>query len=207
MPLSFDHLVMLLRQPPFEPCRSEPRLLTNAEYEEAFNEVERLYRRPVIRYITRITGDPVGAEDLAQDVFNSVHRARVSLERAYIYRSAKNAALKELERTNRRRILESRWAGVRRYGDTGPRKVKKPKPSMEYLERTCEEAVRRAVSRLPEKFREALLLHAEGKSFEEIMERTGARSEEVVESRVCVAKSLLRRRLRDYLAGLIPARH
>jgi DNA-directed RNA polymerase specialized sigma24 family protein len=144
---------------------------------------------------------------LAQDVFNSVHRARASFERAYIYRSAKNAAFKELERTNRRLILESRWAGVRRYGDRGPRKVKKPKPSTEYLERTCEEAVRRSVGRLPEKFREALLLHAEGRSYAEIMEITGAGSERMAESRVCVAKSLLRRRLRDYLAGLVPARH
>lgn len=99
------------------------------------------------------------------------------------------------------------WAGVRRYGDRGPRKVKKPKPSAEYLERTCEEAVRRTVARLPEQFREALLLHAGGRSYEAIMEMTGAGSEEVVESRICVAKSQLRKRLRDYLAGLIPARH
>ncbi len=60
---------------------------------------------------------------------------------------------------------------------------------------------------MPEKFRVALLLHAEGKSFEEIAEITGAGNERVVESRVCVAKSLLRRRLRAYLAGLIPAKH
>jgi DNA-directed RNA polymerase specialized sigma24 family protein len=96
---------------------------------------------------------------------------------------------------------------VRRYGDKGPRKVRKPAPSAEYLERTRDEAVRRAVERMLEKLRAPLLLHAEGKSYEEIAEVTGAGSVRVVRSRVCVAKSQLRKRLRDYLVGLIPSRH
>jgi len=207
MPLSFAHLVMLLRQPPFEPCESELRLLTDEEYDEAFEEAQRLYRRPVIGYVAHIVRDYDKATDLAQEVFMNVYRARSGLEKTYIYRAAKNTALSALRRSQQRGILESRWAGTRRYGDRGPRKVKKPAPSAEYLERTRDEAVRRAVERMLEKFRVPLLLHAEGKSFEEIMEATGASSERVVESRVCVAKSLLRRRLRVYLAGLIPACH
>ena len=84
MLLSFDQLVMLLRPPPFELCTSELRLLTRGEYEEAFNEAEKLYRRLVIRYMARITGDPVGAEDLAQEGFNNLSRAGASFERSYI---------------------------------------------------------------------------------------------------------------------------
>jgi RNA polymerase sigma factor (sigma-70 family) len=200
MPLSFDHLVMLLRQPPFEPCESELRLITDEEYREAFNEAEQLYRRPVIGYLAHIVRDYDKAADLAQEVFMNVYRARSSLERAYIYRAARNTALSALRRSQRRGILESRWAGTRRYGDRGPRKVKKPAPSAEYLERTRNEAVRRAVEKMLEKFRVPLLLHAEGKSYQEIAEMTGAGSVRVVRARVCVAKSQLRKRLRDYLA-------
>lgn len=50
-----------------------------------------------------------------------------------------------------------------------------------------------------------LLLYSEGKSYEQIVEAVGVRKE-IIESQVCVAKAQLRKRLRDYLAGLIPAR-
>lgn len=129
MPLTFDQLVSLLRQPPFEPCESELRFITDAEYDEAFKEAERLYRRSVIGYVAHIVRDYDKAADLAQEVFMNVYRARSSLEKAYIYRAARNTALSAIHRTRRRSILESRWAGVRRYGDKGPRKVKRPAPS------------------------------------------------------------------------------
>jgi RNA polymerase sigma-70 factor (ECF subfamily) len=197
-PLTFDQFIALLQQPPFEPCESELDFLTDAEYEEAFNEVERFYRPKITRYIARITDAAGVAEDLAQEVLNNIYRARVSFERAYIYRSAKNAALKELDRTQRRSILESRWVGVRRYGDKGQQKVRRQAPSAEYLEHTREEAVKRELERLPEKFRVPLRLFAHGKSYEQIVEATLA-NEGVVRSRICRGKSLLRRRLRAYL--------
>jgi RNA polymerase sigma-70 factor (ECF subfamily) len=198
MSLSFDQLVTLLNQPPFEPCKSELRLITNAEYDEAFEEAQRLYRRPIMQYVAHITRDYDKAADLTQEVFMNVYRARSSFEKAYIYRAARNAAFGAIHRTRRRQILESRWAGVRRYGDTGQRKIRRPAPTAEYLERTREEAVRRAVQGLLEKFRVPLLLHAEGLNYEQIAEVTGVRAEVIV-SRVCVAKSLLRRRLCVYL--------
>jgi RNA polymerase sigma factor (sigma-70 family) len=200
--LTFDRLLWLLEQPPHEPCESELRLITDEEYDEAFSEAQRLYRRPVVGYLAHLVRDYDKATDLAQEVFMNVYRARSSLERAYIYRAAKNTALSALRRSQRRGILESRWAGVRRYGDTGARKVKRSAPSLEYLERTREEAVRRAIQGLLEKFRVPLLLHAEGMSYGQIAEVTGVR-EEVIASRICVAKSLLRRRLRAYLNGVM----
>jgi RNA polymerase sigma factor (sigma-70 family) len=206
MSLSFDQLVILLNQPPFETCKSELRLITDAEYDEAFEEAQRLYRRPIMQYVAHITRDYDKAADLTQEVFMNVYRARSSFEKAYIYRATMNAAFGAIHRTRRRQILESRWAGARRYGDTGQRKIRRPAPTAEYLERTREEAVRRAVQGLLEKFRVPLLLYSEGKSYEQIAEAVGVRKE-IIESRVCVAKSQLHKRLRDYLAGLIPARH
>jgi Sigma-70 region 2 len=90
MLISFDQLVMLLRQSPFEPCESELRFLTDEEYDEAFEQVQRLYRQSVMQYVAHITRDYDKAADLAQEVFMNVYRARSSLEKAYIYRAAKN---------------------------------------------------------------------------------------------------------------------
>jgi DNA-directed RNA polymerase specialized sigma24 family protein len=198
MPLTFAQLVSLLKQPPYEPCESELHFLTNAEYEAAFNEVDRCYRRRLTRYIGHITGDLGRAEDLAQEVLNNIYRARASFERAYIYRAAKNAAFTEIHRAKRRHILEARWAGVRRYGDKGKPADKRPPLDPDRLMRTREEAVRRAVELLPEKFRVPLLLHAAGQSDQQIMELMRA-SEGAVRSRICRGKSILRRRLRAYL--------
>lgn len=199
VPLTFEQFVEFLREPPHEPCESELKYLTDAEYYEAFIEAERLHGCAVVGYLAHIVRDYDKARDLAQEVFMNVYRARSSLEKAYIYRAARNAALSAIHRTRRRSILEARWAGVRRYGDKEPRKVRRPAPSEEYLKRTREEAFRRAVEWLPERLRVPLVLYAEGKSYEQIMEMTGSGSEKVVESRICVAKSLLRRRLRRYL--------
>ena len=135
MPLTLAQFIDLLRQSAGERCESELDFLTPTEYQDAFNEIERTYRPKIIRYIARITDDAGVAEDLAQDVLHSIHKARASFERAYIFRAARNAALKELERTQRRRVLEARWAGVRRYGDKGKRAAKRAPPDPEHIER------------------------------------------------------------------------
>ncbi len=160
LPLTFGQFVAFLREPPHEPCESELKYLTDAEYEEAFDEAEQLHRRAVVGYIARIVRDYDKARDLAQEVFMNVYRVRSSLEKAYIFRAARNTAVGALHRTRRRSILEARWAGIRRYGDKGPRMVRRPAPSAEYLERTRGEAFRRAVERLPGRLRTPLLLYA-----------------------------------------------
>jgi RNA polymerase sigma-70 factor (ECF subfamily) len=199
-PLTFAQFVNLLQQPPFEPCESELEYLTPAEYDEAFREVDRLYRHKLIRYIARIMADQSVAEDLTQQVLTSVYRARSSFDKSYLYRAAKNAALTELKRTKQRHILEARWAGVRRYGDKGKAEAREKRPPLdaEQIERTREEAVGREVERLPEKFRVPLLLLTKGESYARIMGITRA-NEGTVRARICRGKMLMRRRLRDYL--------
>lgn len=103
----------------------------------------------------------------------------------------------------RRRAIESRWARVGRH--YGGRRIKAsealdthPLQDAELLERARAEAVRTAVERLPEKFREVLVLYAAGNSYAEITEVTGTNAN-TARSRVCRAKSILRRKLRRYL--------
>jgi RNA polymerase sigma factor (sigma-70 family) len=204
VPLTFAGFVSLLRQPPFEPCESELQFLTPAEYVTAFNEAVRLYYRPIIYHIARITGDKDEAADLAQGLFLSLYRKRVSFEKAYIYRAARNTAYSELRRRGREnRLLHALRARASRAGrwkqsqefdlpDT------RPLPDEELFERARQEALKLAVERLPEPFRTPLLLLAADNSYERIMEVTQA-VEGTVKSRICRGKSILRRRLHAYL--------
>ncbi len=202
--LSFAQLVSLLQRPPMEPCESELEHLTPAEYDESFTEAMRRYSRRVVGFIGRITEDYDNAADLAQDVFLKLYRARVTFEKAYIYRAAKNAAFSELRRRRtQRHALFTNWSGLRRWGEDGkPREFdvadSRPLPDAAHIERLRKEALGRAVERLPEKFRIPLMLYVEGNSYLRITEITQAK-EGTVKSRICRGKSILRRRLRPYL--------
>jgi RNA polymerase sigma-70 factor (ECF subfamily) len=200
---SFTQVVALLQQPPSEPCESELKFLTPAEYEAAFNEAEQRCRHKIIRFIAHLTSDYTNAEDLAQEVFTNLYRARVSFDNAYIYGAARNIAYNHLRQTRRRHILESRWAGVRRYGDRGKRGKfdladARPLPDRELFERARAEAVKSVVERLPEKFRVPILLRLEGKSYRQVIDLTQA-NVGTVKSRICRGKRILRRNLRAYL--------
>lgn len=200
--LSFARFVQMLDEPPSEPCESELQYLTPTEYDQAFDEMLRLYRRRIIGYISRLTDDWSGAHDLAQELFLSLYQGRVSFEKAYIYRAAKNKAYSELRRRGRQgRMLRALFAGVeysvRKSGEVvmeDPR----PLPDAELLERAREEALHKEVERLYEPFRAPLLLRFAGHSYERIAE-TMQTAKGTVKSRICRGKSILRRRLRAYL--------
>jgi RNA polymerase sigma-70 factor (ECF subfamily) len=203
VPVSFAQLVSLFQQPPFEPCQSELEFLTLADYNALFAEKWKRYFRPVRLYIAHITEDREAAADLTQKVFISLYYAKASFEPAYIYRAAKNAALDEFRRRNREsRALHAYWRGIKpdkRYND---QEVDEPDPhplqDEVLVERAREEAVRRAIDRLPENFRVPLELLASGKSYKQIIEITQV-NEGTVKSRICRGKVILQRRLRVYL--------
>lgn len=203
-PLSFEQFIDLLQRPPFEPCDSELDYLTPAEYDDAFAEIMHLYRRRITHYIARITEDRDGAPDIAQEVFFNVYKARSSFELSYIYRAAKNAAYNELRRqAQQRRVSYILWTDMtRRSRHVGVRKLDPPSERSvhdeEYLRQTRQEALRRALEILPEKFRTALLLYAEGKTYRQISELTETHVE-TARSRVCRGKSILRGKLKAYL--------
>jgi RNA polymerase sigma-70 factor (ECF subfamily) len=205
MPLSFDQLVTLLQQPPYEPCESELRYWTRVQYDRAFTEAVRLHYRGVKFLIARITENWGAAEDLAQEVFTNVYKAGMSFDRPYIYRAARNAAYTELRRARRDRILRLRLAGFDPARSEKDVRDARPLQDAALFERAREEALARAIERLPEHFRVPLLLLAEGKSYKQIVKLTRT-NEGTVKSRICRAKVLLRRRLSVYLDGSDRAR-
>jgi len=78
---------------------------------EALDQLFRHLQRPLFGYLARLTGDPVQAEDLLQDVFLVVHRKLCwlrdpALLNAWVYRIASRLALKRMEAKRRWRKLE-----------------------------------------------------------------------------------------------------
>ncbi|MDQ3743303.1 MAG: sigma-70 family RNA polymerase sigma factor [Acidobacteriota bacterium] len=205
MPLSFDQLVTLLDRPPYEPCESELQYLTRVQYDRAFTDAVRLHYRGVRHLIAHLAGSWAVAEDLTQEVFTNVYRAGTSFDKPYIYRAARNAVYTESRRARRDHIMRLRLAGLSPV--RGEREVRDVRPlqDAELFERAREEALARAIERLPEHFRVPLLLLAEGKSYKQMVKLTRT-NEGTVKSRICRAKVLLRRRLRVYLDGSDRAR-
>jgi RNA polymerase sigma-70 factor (ECF subfamily) len=203
LPLTFDQFAEFLREPPFEPCESELQFLSPVEYQRVFVEAMQRYYYKVMGHIAHIIKDRDRAADLTQEVFINLLKARSSFDAAYIYRAAKNRAFNDLRQTLRRRVVETRWAGINmRYERKGLHEFEaadtRPPQDAELFERARAEATRNAVDRLPEKFREPLVLFAAGKSYKQIIRITGLNMG-TVKSRICRGKSLLRRRLRAYL--------
>ncbi|HKC64904.1 MAG TPA: RNA polymerase sigma factor [Pyrinomonadaceae bacterium] len=197
---SFDDLLWLLEHPPFEPCQSELEFLTQAEYDNTFSAVWRRYFRPVRLYIAHIMEDREIAADLTQKVFISLYYAKASFEPAYIYRSAKNAALTEIRRKKRETLaLRRYWRGINPNKSKGAEATDpEPLQDAKIIAQRREAALSRAIDMLPEQFRTQLLLLAQGKSYKQITKITEA-NEGTVKSRICRGKRLLRRRLHAYL--------
>jgi RNA polymerase sigma-70 factor (ECF subfamily) len=74
---------------------------------DAFDALFQRWAGPLLRYLERMLHDAAGAEDLVQEVFLRVHRARERYRpearfSTWIFRIATNLALNELRRPRRR---------------------------------------------------------------------------------------------------------
>ena len=128
-----------------------------------------LYHRwagPLLRYLERMVGDTATAEELLQDAFLRVHRARARYEprarfSTFLYRIATNLALNELKRPRRRH----------RHAEEQDQVIPDPRP---HAEEQLDIGLRRDrveqwLDQLPERQRVALWLSAaEGCSYAEV---------------------------------------
>lgn len=164
----------------------------------AFEMLYRRYRGPMYRYLLRQCGNAGIAEELFQDVWMNVIRARERYEvkasfSTYVYQMAHNRLIDHYRKTSGKVPLS--------FEDN-------PDPDNSLLiDRQQPEAVKRlddgrqveallsAIGELPEAQREALLLKEEsGMSLDEIAEVTGV-NRETVKSRLRYAVNKLRRRV------------
>jgi RNA polymerase sigma-70 factor (ECF subfamily) len=133
--------------------------------EASFDLLLRRYRTPVVNFLFRMLRDSATAEDLAQEVFLRVYRARKQYSptakfTTWLFRIATNLALNSI-RDNRHRQIEDSLDAPIETEDASPREL--PSRDLPVDERMIERDrcafIRRAVDGLPEKQRVALLLH------------------------------------------------
>jgi RNA polymerase sigma factor (sigma-70 family) len=138
-----------------------------------FQAVFREHYAGVVRKLMLLVGDQAAAEDLAQEVFLKLYRSPPDdLQRvgAWLHRVLTTTAYDYLRQANRRRLLqEKEQVRAVASGQTAPSNEDVVLHNWE------KELVKRALAKLSERDREALLLRQQGYSYEEIADRIGVK--------------------------------
>jgi RNA polymerase sigma-70 factor (ECF subfamily) len=157
----------------------------------AFDALFRRWSAPLLRYLERMVRDGAAAEELVQEAFLRVHRARDHYSpeakfSTWLYRIATNLALNELRRPRRRnphQSTEDEGAPALVAGDAAVDDV--------VHARQVGDEVERGLAALPERQRAALwLTSVEGHSYAEVASTLGL-SESAVKALVHRARSTL----------------
>ena len=155
--------------------RSDDTLMTDyaAGDENALRILVERWERPVFAFLVRMLGSREEAEDLSQDTFTSLVRSAGSYRpdgrfKSWLFRIAGNKARSRLRR---RKIL--RWLPLSNEDETVP--SADPDPLDDVLGDETRLRVREAVSRLPDRQRQALVLKQyQDMSYREIAEAMDA---------------------------------
>jgi len=167
----------------------------------AFDALFRRWSGPLLRYLERMLRDQATAEELVQEAFLRVHKARDRYApearfSTWLYRIATNLALNELRRPRHRAPHHSSdEEAAPALPDTGP--------GIEAVvdARMLGRAAAAELARLPDKQRAALCLSAvEGLSYAEVAEALEV-TEKAVKSLVHRARSTLATRLAQQRGG------
>ena len=150
-------------------ARTDVQLMLDVQAgdEESFELLLRKYRTPVVNFLYRMVRDSAAAEDLAQEVFLRVYRARERYAPSakfttWMFRIATNLALNALRDNQYRKAEISLDQPVEtNEGEQPPLDVpdRQPTAEQQLIARTRTEMIRQAVCVLPEKQRAAVLLH------------------------------------------------
>ncbi len=161
----------------------------------AFDSLFQRWASPLLRYLERMLRDAAAAEDLVQEVFLRVHRARERYTpearfSTWLYRIATNLALNELRRPRRRDPHQSTDE------DGAVWLVSDASPTGEIVDaRRLGEAALRELEALPERQRAALWLTAvEGLAYSEVAAALDV-SEKAVKALVHRGRSALAEKL------------
>ena len=163
---------------------------------DAFDEIMARYKTPLLRYLSRLTGDGELAKDLTQKTFLDAYRgilasnADLSLK-AWLYRIATNNALQ-----HRRRNKVLSFIPFSRLGDAVTRRLKAPTALLDE-----KLAVEEALLRVPADQRTPMVLHfVEGFRYREIGELLEI-SEEAVRKRVARGSQRFKSEYREASEG------
>ena len=154
-------------------ARSDVQLMLDVKSgdDSSFELLLRKYRTPVVNFLYRMVRDGAAAEDLAQEVFLRVYRARgqylpTAKFTTWMFRIATNLALNALRdgRYRHQEVSIDRSAFDHSADGESEQPAleiadRQPSIELELIRRDRAEQIRRAVEALPEKQRAAVLLH------------------------------------------------
>ncbi|HXZ12611.1 MAG TPA: sigma-70 family RNA polymerase sigma factor [Candidatus Sulfotelmatobacter sp.] len=146
--------------------RSDVQLMLDVKAGDdvSFGLLLQRYRLPLVNFLYRMVRDAATAEDLAQETFLRVYRARKQYSPSakfttWLFRIATNLALNSV-RDNRHRQLDVSLDAPAEE-DEAPVQIpaKEMRIDEHMIERDRAQFIRRAIAALPEKQRVAVLLH------------------------------------------------
>lgn len=154
-------------------ARSDVQLMLDVKSgdDSSFELLLRKYRMPLVNFLYRMVRDGGTAEDLAQEVFLRVYRARgeylpTAKFTTWMFRIATNLALNALRdgRYRQQEVSIDHSAFERSIDGESEQPAleiadRQPTVEVELIRRDRAEQIRRAVEALPEKQRAAVLLH------------------------------------------------
>jgi RNA polymerase sigma-70 factor, ECF subfamily len=152
-------------------ARSDVQLMLDVKAgdEQSFALLLQRYRSPLVNFLYRMVRNREQAEDLAQEVFIRVYRARADYVPSakfttWLFRIATNLALNSVRDTRHQRMEVSLDAPVSADAEDGNERTldvadKRPDIEQHLVEEARKEMIRHAIDKLPEKQRAAVLLH------------------------------------------------
>ncbi|MGB7282639.1 MAG: sigma-70 family RNA polymerase sigma factor [Candidatus Acidiferrum sp.] len=152
-------------------ARSDVQLMLDVKAgdEQSFELLLQRYRRPLVNFLYRMVRAREEAEDLAQEVFLRVYRARKDYVPSakfttWLFRIATNLALNSVRDNRHQRMEVSLDAPLTVDAEDGDEKVldiaeKNPNIEQHLVEEARKKMIRHAIDKLPEKQRAAVLLH------------------------------------------------
>ena len=154
-------------------ARSDVQLMLDVKSgdDSSFELLLRKYRVPVVNFLYRMVRDAAAAEDLAQEVFLRVYRARgqylpTAKFTTWMFRIATNLALNALrDGRYRQQEISIDHSAFDRSADGESEQPaleiadRRASIELELIRRDRADLIRRAVEALPEKQRAAVLLH------------------------------------------------
>lgn len=169
----------------------------------SFAELLERYRAPVIHFVYRMVQNQPMAEELAQDVFLRVYKARKNYEPSakfttWLFRIATHIALNAIRDSRAERAIASLDDQDAQLSEVQDRKAT---IEQELVEDARNMDIRRAVQALPAKQRVAVLMHKYHEmDYAQIAEVLGC-SESAVKSLLFRAYETLRRKLAHFVRG------
>ncbi len=137
--------------------------------EQSFELLLQRYRTPLVNFIFRMVRSREQAEDLAQEVFIRVYRAREEYVPSakfttWLFRIATNLALNSLRDHRHQKLEMSIDAPLSTDAENGDERTfeiaeRRPTIEQEMVEQARKQMIRHAIEKLPEKQRAAVLLH------------------------------------------------